>query len=343
MRAVLPALILSGVTSIVAGCLSAGSIEQLTGPAQGSTYHIKYVRHSSAPSSEQLKVAVQDVLDTVDRQVSTYRSDSDIQRFNALASNQCMSIKAEMAAMLDYAFVLGQQSDGAYDITLLPLLRAWGFSPSSNKQDLPELADIATAKHNTGWAHLSLRNNQLCKVNSAVEIDLNSLAAGFTVDRIARRFDELGISSYFIEVTGETFAKGYKPDGSTWQVALEQPNLEGKQIIAKILPLNNLAVATSGDYRNYKTLQGRRYSHIIDPRSATPITHNTAAVTVVSNATMQADAQATLLLTLGQEEGLKFAEQHAIAALFIVRDQQEFVIQTTRAFDAMFAQGELHE
>ncbi|MFT0213248.1 FAD:protein FMN transferase [Pseudomonas sp. F1_0610] len=341
MRAVLPALILSVVTSIVAGCLSVGSIEELTGPAQGSTYHIKYVRHSSAPSPEQLKVAVQDVLDTVDRQVSTYRPDSDIQHFNALASNQCMPIKDEMASMLNYAFILGQQSGGAYDITLLPLLRAWGFAPSSNTQELPNLVDIAKAKHNTGWAHLSLRNNQLCKANAAVEIDLNSLAAGFTVDRIARRFDELGISSYFIEVTGETFAKGYKPNGSAWQVALEQPNLEGKQIIAKILPLNNLAVATSGDYRNYKTLQGRRYSHIIDPRSASPITHNTA--TVVSNATMQADAQATLLLILGQEEGLKFAEQHAIAALFIVRDQQEFVIQTTRAFDAMFAQGELHE
>lgn len=340
MRAVLPALVVTLLSLIGVGCSPADSIEQLAGPAQGSTYHIKYVRQTNTPSSAQVSIAVQDVLDTIDRQVSTYRTDSDLAQFNQLAGNSCLKVQPETMRMLAYAQQLNAQSQGIYDISLLPILQAWGFAPKQQPPlTAPNEQQLLAAKANTGMQHLTVKQGQICKDQVALQLDLNSLAAGFTVDTIAQRFEQMGIHSYMIEVTGEIFAKGTKPDGSAWHIALEQPSLDGQQIVQQVLNLDNLGIATSGDYRNYYEKDGVRYSHIVDVRTAKPITHNTAAVTVIASDTMQADALATLLLSMGAEQGLAFAEQQQIAALFISREQQTFSNQSSSAFKRLVAQG----
>ena len=323
----------------LSGCESnAERIEVLSGPTMGSTYTIKYVHNTTTPAADAVGVAVQNILDEVDRQMSTYRLDSDLARFNQSPANTCMTMPQPVLDLVQYGDQLSQLSDGAFDLTLTPLLNVWGFGPQSRAKTVPSAEDIATAKAQTGYQHLRVVDDQLCK-DAAVQVDLNSIAAGYTVDRISERFSELNINSYMIEVTGELIAAGRKPDGSPWLIALEQPLGDGQRVIQRILELDGYGINTSGDYRNYFEEDGVRFSHTIDPQTAAPISHRLASVTVIDRSTLHADGLGTLLLVLGPERGLAFAEEHKIAAFFVLREGDSFIIQVSSEFSRIFPEG----
>lgn len=333
------ACLVSTLVLALSGCDSnPGRVEVLSGPTMGSTYTIKYVFNASTPAADAVGVEVQSILDGVDRQMSTYRLDSDIARFNQSPANSCMQMPQPVLDLAQYGYELSRSSDGAFDLTLAPLLNLWGFGPQARAKHVPSAADIAKAKEQIGYQHVRVVGDQLCK-DADVQVEFNSIAAGYTVDRISERFAQLNIDSYMIEVTGELIAKGHKPDGSPWRIALEQPLGDGQRVIQRVLEIDGYGVNTSGDYRNYFEENGVRFSHTIDPQVGAPISHRLASVTVVDPSALHADGLGTVLLVLGPERGLAFAEERKIAAFFVMRDSEGFTTQVSSEFSRMFPEG----
>ena len=339
LRFLRPVMAVASATAL-AGCwFSEAALETFAGPTMGSTYTIKYVRDADAPDVASAQAEVEAILAEVDQQMSTYRSDSLIEGFNQAPAG-CQAMPEPVLELVRYGEQLAQRSDGAFDLTVEPLLNLWGFGPQSRAQRIPSQDELSAVRADYGYQRLQVRDGQLCKDRDGIQVDFNSVAAGYTVDRIAERLQQLGVNSYLVEVTGELKAEGRKPDGSPWRIAIEAPQSEGR-VAQQIIELNGLGVSTSGDYRNYFERDGQRYSHTLDPRRAAPITHKLAAVTVLDQSAMQADGLSTLLMVLGPEQGLAFAEAENIAALFVTRDENGFVSHGTTAFNALFpTQGE---
>ncbi|MEO4046396.1 FAD:protein FMN transferase [Pseudomonas sp. CAU 1711] len=304
----------------------------------GSHYSLKYLAGEGTPEPAALQAEVEGLLAEVDKQMSTWRSDSDLSEFNRMPAHSCRAMPAAVLELVRAGDALSVESAGAFDLTLQPLLDLWGFGPQSRGEKVPSAEQIAEARARVGHRHLQIGEKRLCK-DAAVQLDLNSIAAGYTVDRIARRLDELGVRSYLLDVTGELRAAGRKPDGSPWRIAIEAPR-DDRQVAQKVLALDGLGVSTSGDYRNYFEKDGRRYSHTLDPQTGAPITHRLAAVTVVDPSTLRADGLSTLLMVLGPERGYAFAEQADVAAFFVTRTDQGFATRATPAFTRRFGEGD---
>ncbi|MGC5700548.1 FAD:protein FMN transferase [Pseudomonas sp. NFXW11] len=301
----------------------------------GSRYSVQYVRAAKGPAVEQVKAEVEGILAEVDVQMSTYRSDSAIERFNALPGNSCQPMPEPVLQLVRVGEQLSRDSDGAFDLTVEPLLDLWGFGPQGRTEQVPSATALAEVRQRVGYQHLRIEGVELCK-DAAVEVDFNSIAAGYAVERIAERLTQLGVRSFLAEATGELKAVGRKPDGSPWRIALEEPR-DDRQVAERVIALDGYGVSTSGDYRNYFEQDGQRYSHTFDARTGRPITHKLAAVTVIHPSTLMADGLSTLLLILGPEVGWDYAEKHAIAGFFVMHADTGFVTRSTPAFDALLA------
>ncbi|MFC6336455.1 FAD:protein FMN transferase [Pseudomonas sp. CCM 7891] len=318
----------------LAGC-DGDSLESFGGPTMGSTYSIKYVRTPGVPGPDEVQRQVEGVLAEVDRQMSTYRGDSDIERFNDLPANSCQPMPESILHLVRTGERLAEASNGAFDLTVEPLLNLWGFGPQAREIKVPDAVTLEQVRQRVGHAHLRIEGQQLCK-DAAVEVDFNSIAAGYAVDRIAAQLTRLGIQSYLGEVTGELKAAGRKPDGSLWRIALEEPR-DDQQVAERIIGVNGFGVSTSGDYRNYFQQDGQRYSHTLDARTGAPITHPLASVTVLQPSALMADGLSTLLLILGPEQGWEYAEKHQVAAFFVMREGTGFVTRSNKAFEQLTA------
>ncbi|WP_349746676.1 FAD:protein FMN transferase [Pseudomonas frederiksbergensis] len=323
-------VVLAGVLS---GCGNGDSLERFDGPTMGSRYSIQYVRHASTPGPKAVQAEVENILADVDRQFSTYRSDSDIERFNNLPANHCQKMPAPILELIRVGEQLSSQSDGSYDLTVEPLLNLWGFGPQAREEKVPSAEALAEVQQRVGHRHLRIDGDQLCK-DAAVEVDFNSIAAGYAVDTIAARLEALGIHDYLAEATGELKAVGKKPDGSPWRIALEEPR-DDQQVAERVIAVDGYGVSTSGDYRNYFEQGGRRYSHTFDARTGTPVLHTLASVTVIHPSALMADGLSTLLLILGPERGWDYAQTHDIAAFFVIRADTGFVTRTNQAFERL--------
>jgi len=326
-------LVLAGLAAL-AGC-GGDSLERFGGPTMGSTYSIQYVRTPGVPGPAEVQRQVEGVLAEVDRQMSTYRSDSDIERFNDLPAHSCQSMPEPVLHLVRTGEQLSQASDGAFDLTVEPLMNLWGFGPQAREIKVPDATTLEQVRQRVGHQYLHIDGNQLCK-DAAVAVDFNSIAAGYAVDRIAAQLTQLGIHRYLAEATGELKAAGVKPDGSAWRIALEEPR-DDQQVAEKIIAVDGFGVSTSGDYRNYFQQDGRRYSHTLDARTGAPITHQLASVTVLQPSALMADGLSTLLLILGPEKGWEYAEKHQVAAFFVMREGAGFVTRSNKAFEQLTA------
>ncbi|WP_429547464.1 FAD:protein FMN transferase [Pseudomonas frederiksbergensis] len=315
------------------GCGNGDSMESFGGPTMGSTYSIKYVRYAGLPAPADVRVQVEKILADVDQQMSTYRSDSDIERFNNLPANRCQTMPAPILELVRVGERLSSQSDGSFDLTVEPLLNLWGFGPQAREEKVPSAEALAEVQQRVGHNHLHIDGDQLCK-DVAIELDFNSIAAGYAVDTIAARLEAMGIHSYLTEVTGELKAAGKKLDGSPWRIALEEPRND-QQVLQKIIAIDGYGVSTSGDYRNYFEQGGQRYSHTFDARTGAPVLHTLASVTVIHPSALMADGLSTLLLILGPERGWDYAETHDIGAFFVIRADTGFVTRTNQAFERL--------
>ena len=336
--AVLRPVIAASLLAALTGCWFSERVEEFGGPTMGSTYTVKYVRSKDSPSLELLKRETDAILAEVDQQMSTYRDDSAIEQFNQTPAGSCQAMPAGVLELVEAGRALHEQSAGAFDLTLEPLLNLWGFGPKARAEKVPTPKQLAVARERIGMQHLRREGEQLCK-DVDVQVDFNSIAAGYAVDKIVQRFNELGVTSYMVEVTGELKAAGKKPDGQPWRIGLEAPQ-DGQRVAQRVLAVDGYGISTSGDYRNYFEEEGQRYSHTLDPLTGAPIIHKLAAVTVVDKSTLRADGLSTVLMVMGTEPGLAFAERMGIAAFFVTREGDTFVTQTTQAFEQLFAAGD---
>jgi len=306
----------------------------IQGEALGTTWMVKSVEPPNEDSEQLLRQIVETALGEVDQQMSTYRDDSELMAFNRATSLEGVGVSTALAAVVQEAIQIGEQSQGAFDVTIGPAVRAWGFGPD-NRRVPPADGWMEQLTSHLGQDKIRLDGDKLYKLHPEVEIDLSAIAKGYAVDLVVERLMSAGRQNLMAEVGGEIVARGQNPRGETWRLGIETPTERGRDVY-RVVSLHNASMATSGDYRNYYEVEGERMSHLIDPRTLRPIEHKLASVTVVADRCSTADAWATGLSVLGMPEGHEAAERHSLAAVFIVRsDDGGFITQTTSAFDAL--------
>ncbi len=312
------ALALSAMLWTACGQAPPAALHVFQGSAMGTRYNVSVVA-AKPLDGERLRAAVEGELNRVDRAMSTYRDDSELSRFNRHASTEPFLLSAETFAVFAAAQAVSEASGGAFDITVGPLVRAWGFGPAKPAAP-PDPETIASLPASAGWEHLVLDPEQRSarKMLPGIECDLSAIAKGRAVDLAAEALSRLGHDNHLVEVGGEVRASGLNGAGKPWRIGIERPDGKGRGV-QRILPLSGNAMATSGDYRNFREIDGKRYAHVIDPRSGLPAAHRAASVTVLHRSAMWADAYATALLTLGATAGLELAEREGLAALFLLR------------------------
>lgn len=331
------ALLLISAALLVTACgndPSQARLKEFDGDTQGTTYHIKVVDLPATLAPDTVKSAIEAELEDINRHLSTYVPDSELSLFNKSRDTGWIPASAGLVEVLAEARRISDLSHGAYDVTVGPLVNLWGFGPDDTGERIPPEAEIAAARARVGYTHLEIRPEPpaLRKDIPDLSVDVNSIAQGYTVDRVAERLDNLGIANYLVEIGGELRGKGLNQLGGHWRIGIERPS-PGERAVYSIIRIADVGVSTSGDYRDYFERDGKRYSHTIDPHTGRPVTHRLASVTVISENTMRADALSTALMVLGPEDGFQIAEQAGLAAYFIISTDGGFTDRETSAFD----------
>lgn len=340
MRLIYPAIAVISC-SILPACGSdrPGGEYVLSGSAMGTQFSVTIAEPLSPEQQERLQRDVDRTIARVEDAMSTFLLESDISRFNASRSTDWIEVSGNVCEAVDASIEISELTDGAFDITVGPLVNLWGFGPDTVKLAPPPDKEIAAAKDRVGYErlHADCSRPALKKDRADVYIDLSAYAKGYAVDRVADLLDEFQIENYLVEIGGELCTRGVNAEQELWSIGIEKPTDTGRAVQLKVR-LNDRALATSGDYRNYFVYEGRRYSHLIDARDGRPVTHNLASVTVLADETAYADAMATALLVLGPEEGMELAVQEGIAAYFQLRVDSGFVEEMSPAFKAIAQQ-----
>jgi thiamine biosynthesis lipoprotein len=294
---------------------------ELSGPTMGTTYQVK-LRSNRLSADEQS--AIQSMLEFelrgVNEAMSTYMKTSELSRFNHNESTAPVSFSDATLEVIALSQEISVLSGGAFDVTVGPLVNAWGFGPDT-RRDLTD-EDIDELKKRVGYQMLTLNSEAktVSKARPDIYVDLSAVAKGYAVDVLSRALLARGYPDHMVEIGGELRCQGINPEGQPWRIAIEKPDTQTRAT-QEILELQSMAMATSGDYRNYYEKDGKRLSHTIDTRTGRPITHTLASVTVLDPSCARADALATALNVLGPEEGLALAEREKIAAFFLVRSE----------------------
>ena len=307
----------------------------ISGPTMGTTFQVKIVQNDITLDMDVLEREINARLTEVNRQMSTYQHNSEISQFNRSPSTDWFAVSSDFAYVLHIAREISAWSDGAFDVTIGPLVNLWGFGPNAIPERVPSPDSIDAHRALVGYKKIrvDLSAPAIKKESPEIYCDLSAIAKGYGVDRIASYLDSLGINRYFIEIGGELRTKGHNPLGQLWRIGIASPAGQGE--LQKALALNNMSMATSGDYHNYFERDGTRYSHTIDPRTGRPITHTLASVTVLHKSCAYADGLATAINVMGPEKGFAFAEKRNFAVFMIVRQGDGFAEKMTSNFEKM--------
>ncbi len=312
----------------------------LQGKTMGTTYTVKYLQEDGAPIAKQISIDIEQLLKEVNRQMSTWQKNSEISTFNKLPVGESITISDDFLFVVDHALDVAQKTDGVFDPTIGPLVNLWGFGPDGERK-VPSEADIEEAKKKVGHDKIvvNLNEKKLSKKVEGVYLDLSASAKGFGVDVVSKHLTRQGLVNHMVEIGGEVRTSGKKND-KLWSIAIEVPAEDSYQVAQKVLPLDNLAVATSGSYRNFFKKGKKRYSHAINFKTGQPIKHTLASVSVVMKSCLEADSWATALMVMGVEDGLQLAEKLKIPAYFIYnpagQNEESFVEKSTTAFEKLF-------
>lgn len=299
----------------------------------GTSFSVKASQLPEGVKTYRLETLIKNRLDEINQRMSTYISDSEVALINSSTNPGATFISLELEKIILQAREISELSDGAFDITVAPLVNLWGFGPDKMENKAPKAEEIQQVLEVVGFKNLVINKRvvTLAKTLPGVAMDLSSLAKGYAVDEVAKVLDKQGVTDYMVEIGGELHIKGKNLEGNNWRIAIEKPDAATLEF-QRVLSITDIALATSGDYHNYFEQDGKRFSHTIDPRTGYPITHKLASVTVLSDTTMKADAWATALMVLGEKEGYKIAEQQKLAAFFIIKTDQGFVEKETPVF-----------
>jgi thiamine biosynthesis lipoprotein len=306
------------------------------GQTMGTGYTLK-VAHAEAGRRDmrlQIRDDVEGLLERINRQMSVYRRDSEISRFNESRETAWFPLSEDTAAVMETAIAVSRKTGGAFDVTVGPLVNLWGFGPEKAGKVFPDEEAVSRARKRTGFRKLSLRRHPpaLRKRSPGVVCDLSGIAKGYAVDEIAAYFNRQGFSRYLVEIGGEIRARGVNERGLPWQVGIEMPDRSGR--IQRIVTLREGAMATSGDYRRFFEKDGIRYAHAIDPRTGKPVRHALASVTVIHASCCYADAMATAIQVLGPEAGYQLALDENLAAYLIHRSPDGYAVRLTPRFES---------
>ncbi len=315
-------------------------IVMVRGEVMGTTYTVKVVaqtREQQSDASEAaLALSVQQALDAVNGSMSTYQPDSELSRFNDGPASQDVEVSGAMAEVLTLAFDIHERSGGAFDVTVGPLVERWGFGAKGELTEVPTQAELDALRSRLGHGHLvfDAKASTLRKDAQALHVDLSAIAKGYGVDQAAAALQEAGWTDFLVEVGGEVRVSGKTEAGRPWRLAVEKPSAEARSIF-EVIELQDQAMATSGDYRNFTVVDGTRYSHTIDPTTGRPVTHALASVSVVADTCAEADALATALNVLGPQRGLELAEREGLPALFLIGAPEHLEARATDAWQQL--------
>ncbi len=336
----MPILRLFFLLTLVAliGCNQESDYKKIIGSTMGTNYSV--IAKISGQDIHQIHQKIEAELKDINQLMSTYIADSEINQFNKLTDNSCFKFSHKSWHVLLASKQIYEETDGAFDITLGPLISRWGFSAEEYEQKVPTHEEITQLLASTGTDKLQFNEQQQCisKAFPSMTINLSAIAKGYAVDQLAAILDDYRINSYLIEIGGEVKAKGLKSNDQNWKIAVEKPsrNLHRQQSI--IVNLIDISIATSGDYRNYFEHKGKRFSHTINPKTGYPISHNLSSISVLHPSNMMADAYATALNVMGADAAYKFADTHQLAIYTIQQKNGKAIAQQNNLFRAYISQ-----
>ncbi len=309
------------------------------GSSMATTYHVTAI-HPPMTDGEYRACAqrLQQALDLVDARMSTYKPDSDVSRISAAPANEPVQVAPETIAVLKVALSVAKKSGGAFDPTIAPLVDLWGFGPRAVGDAAPTQAQIDAAAALVDYRRIVIdaAANTVTKTMDGVRLDLSSTAGGWAADVAARAIESCGATEYMAEVGGEVVVRGRNKTGEPWRIGIDRPQYgtQPGEALQTVVGISNEALTTSGDYRNYREVNGQRVSHTIDPRTKRPIQHHLASVTIIAPDAALADSLDTAVAVLGPEKGMELVRAWpGIDAYLIVRETDgSFRISMTDGF-----------
>lgn len=324
------------IATVLSGCPQPNPVVKIAGATMGTQYHVSWIaaNEGSDTQSQGIQRDIDELLEKINKSMSTYDNTSELSIINQVFKSDWQNISVDLYRVLMMAMQVNTKSSGAFDVTVGPLVNLWGFGPVQSDYEAPDDQLIQNVLKQIGADAIQLRQRDesfQLKLKGSRYIDLSAIAKGYAVDAVGRYLDKQGIENYLIEIGGEIIAQGTKSEGRPWRIAIETPSDEYRSA-ELIIPLNNLGLATSGDYRNFFQQNGRRYSHTLDGRTGYPVQHGLASVSVLHPSVAMADAWATALTVLGTKDGLALANEYDLAALFIQRTETGFKQYSTRQF-----------
>ncbi|WP_415718910.1 FAD:protein FMN transferase [Maridesulfovibrio sp.] len=327
------ALVSMALLLMLVGCGNDSAPVKLQGRAIGTTYSIVTYNLPENLDAHKMQQGVEQVVSGVNSVMSLFNPGSDLSRFNAYKGKDWFEVSRELALVVRTAKTISLLTGGAFDITVAPLVNLWGFGSDGRPDKVPSDEQVAAAKADIGADFVQVRIDPpaLKKTKPGISIDLAAIAKGYCVDAVADWLKQNGVSDFMVEIGGEIRTGGTKPGKAPWVIGVEKPTPGGRSVQA-VIELSGRAMATSGDYRNYFEAGGKRYSHIIDPVSGKPVSHNLVSVSVVEETCSMADALATGLMVMGPEQGIKLAKKNKLSAFFIVKTADGFAETATGNF-----------
>ena len=323
-------VLLMTLAMVLVGCDGATpSVENgmvLEGKTMGTVWRVSLSGVESARRAG-LQQAIQQQLDADDHQISTWKSDSVLSRFNQYQGSEPQPVSADMADIVTEALRIGQKTDGEMDITVGPLVNLWGFGPTKVPTHTPSDAEIAAAKAKIGLQHLrviqGVSGQWLQKDLPGLYVDLSTMGEGYATDHLARLMEREGITNYLVSVGGAVLSRGQNPSGNAWRVAIQKPT-DRENAVQALVDLQGHGISTSGSYRNYYELDGKRLSHIIDPATGRPIEHRLVSATVIATTALEADGWDTGLMVLGEKRAQALALREHLAVYLITKEADGF-------------------
>ncbi len=321
---------------IVTACSRTPELQKLEGYAQGTTYHISWWSESGV-SSDEIRPLFDQQLAGIDKELSTYRNDSYISKFNQSTSTQWQPASDDFLRLLSIARQINQKTQGCYDPTIGPLFNLWGFKKHDFK--VPDSQQIAAVKADIGLDKIQVdeQGKRIRKTLPQVQIDFSSMGEGYTIGKLSTILESHGVVNYLVEFGGDMKIKGHKPDGSKWRIAIERPVHKDDDIqpykIVTIQDEQGVTLDTSGTYRRSFDADGQSYSHILDPRTGASVTHDLVSASVFGQTPAESDAWATAMLCLGPKAGYQVAQRENLEVFFILAEQGKFIDQQSSALE----------
>lgn len=339
MKRIFSILFFLGIAILFYSCDSDTRHEYtMSGKTMGTLYSVRVIfPEPDAEKVSELKTAIDSVLKVVNKQMSTYDPESEISKFNAFRDTIPFKVSQEFATVVKEAIVVHQKSGGAFDVTIGTIISLWGFGNKGSREAPPADSEIAEVLATLGTHLISVPDSvHLQKSTPGIEINLGAIAKGYGVDAVGKLIQSGGYENYLVEIGGEIVAHGMNRKQHPWKIGIDKPEFDtapGKELQSTVC-LNNHGIATSGDYRNYFEADGKHYSHIINPVTGKPVSHNLASVTVIAENCMIADALSTAVLVLGTEKGIEFLENwNGAEGMLITRENPEtFSVHHTSGF-----------